>query len=191
MYSDEEVRALPVDIVFSDRKIKGVETIPIDMSYHGTWKKMTLFNRELDLGECIFLDLDITLQKDISILIDYYQQNKEKSKVMLGHVHWFDNEKMRLNKSTYVSCNVNSSVMAFDNSECHHIYEELVRYKDRLSMLFEGTDKWFYHKHPDWYTFFPDYMIQHSQHSYSRFNKDDAVVITHNGNANGRNKIRV
>lgn len=188
-YTDDDVRKLPIDIVFSDREIKGIKTLPIDMTYRGTWKKMSLFNSHLNLGECLFLDLDIILQKDIQYIIDYYHKHKKPSKVMLAHVHWYDNEIMKRNKSTYISCNVNSSVFAFNNSECHHIYEELVKYKDKLEMLFEGTDKWFYHKHNDWYDFFPDYMIQHEKHNHSNLNKEDAIIISQNGSANGRNKI--
>ena len=58
-YSEEDVKKLPIDICFSDRKIEGIKTIPIDMSFKGTWKKMTLFNKQLQLGDCLFLDLDI------------------------------------------------------------------------------------------------------------------------------------
>ena len=159
------------------------------MSYKGTWKKMTLFDSRLNLGECLFLDLDIILQGDINDIISYYNQHKIKSKVMLAHVHWFDNEPMRKNKSTYISCNVNSGVFAFNNNDCNHIYEELIKHKSKLEMLFEGTDKWFYHKHKDWYNFFPDYMIQHKIHNYSNMDKSKAIIISENGNANGRNKI--
>lgn len=188
-YTLTELKKLPVDLVFSDREISGMKTIPIDMSFKGTWKKMTLFDSRLNLGECLFLDIDIIIQNDISALINYYHQNKQKSKVMLAHVHWFDNIPMKRNKSTYISCNVNSSVFAFNNSECNHIYEELMKYKPKLEMLFEGTDKWFYHKHKDWYNFFPDYMIQHKIHNYSNMDKSNAIIISENGNANGRNKI--
>ena len=65
------------------------------MSYKHTWKKMTLFDKRLKLGDCLFLDIDIIIQGDLNILIDYYNKNKVKGKVMLGHVHWFDNEKMK------------------------------------------------------------------------------------------------
>lgn len=190
-YSTDDVRKLPIDIVFSDREVPGVETRPINMSYKGTWKKMTLFDSRLDLGDCLFLDLDIILQKPLRLyrLIDYYYENKEKSKVMLTHVHWFDNKPMERNKSTYISCNVNSSVFAFNNAECNHIYEELVKFKPKLEMLFEGTDKWFYHKHKDWYNFFPDKMIQHNTHNFKNYEKDKAIIISENGNANGRNKV--
>ena len=190
-YNEDDVRKLPVNMVFADRPVSGVKTLPIDMSYHSTWKKMTLFDKRLDLGDCMFIDLDILIQKDINILIDYYHKHKQKSKVMLAHVHWFDNKRMELEKSTYISCNVNSGVFAFNNSECDHIYQELVKYKPKLEMLFEGTDKWFYHKHKDWYHFFPDSMIQHRLHSQSsnNLNRSDAIIISNNSNANGRNKI--
>lgn len=188
-YSESDVKKLPVDIVFSDRNIRGVETLPIDMSFKGTWKKMTLFDRRLDLGECLFLDLDLIIQKDLDILIKYYHQNKVKSKVMLAHVHWFDNNTMIKNKSTYISCNVNSGVFAFNNAECDHIYQQLLKHKTKLEMLFEGTDKWFYHKHKDWYTFFPDHMIQHETHTFAKLNKSEAIIISRNGSAHGRNKI--
>ena len=62
-YSTDDVKKLPIDIVFSDREVPGIETRPINMSYKGTWKKMTLFDSRLDLGDCLFLDLDIILQK--------------------------------------------------------------------------------------------------------------------------------
>jgi len=188
-YTLTDLKKLPVDLVFSDREISGVKTIPIDMSFKGTWKKMSLFDSRLNLGECLYLDIDIIIQNDISALINYYHQNKQKSKVMLAHVHWFDNIPMERNKSTYISCNVNSSVFAFNNLECNHIYEELIKYKQKLEMLFEGTDKWFYHKHKDWYNFFPDYMIQHKIYNYSNMDKSNAIIISENGNANGRNKI--
>ena len=188
-YNEDDVRKLPIDLVFSDRNVPGVKTLPINTSYKNTWRKMTLFDSRLDLGECLFLDLDIILQGDISTIIDYYLANKVESKVMLAHVHWYNNRHMELNKSTYISCNVNSGVFAFDNSKCDHIYQELVKYKPKLEMLFEGTDKWFYHKHKYWYNFFPDEMIQHSIHNHDDHNKNEAVIISNNGSAHGRNKV--
>ena len=38
-------------------------------------------------------------------------------------------------------------IYAFNNDECDYIYQEVVKHKPKLEMLFEGTDKWFYHKH--------------------------------------------
>jgi hypothetical protein len=188
-YKEDDVRKLPIDLLFSDRNVSGIKTLPINTSYKNTWRKMTLFDSRLDLGECLFLDLDIIMQGDITDLVNYYNEHKIKSKVMLAHVHWFNNKRMEQSKSTYISCNVNSSVFAFNNSECDHIYQELVKYKPKLEMLFEGTDKWFYHKHKDWYQFFPDHMIQHSIHNYNDCNINEAVIISNNGSAHGRNKV--
>jgi len=188
-YSEEDVKKLPIDLVFSDRNVPGVKTLPIDTSYKNTWRKMTLFDSRLELGECLFLDLDIIMQGDISEIVDYYNNHKIESKVMLAHVHWFNNKSMEQRKSTYISCNVNSSVFAFDNSKCDHIYQEVVKYQPRLEMLFEGTDKWFYHKHKDWYQFFPDHMIQHGIHNYADHNINEAIIISNNGSAHGRNKV--
>ncbi len=187
-YSEEDVRKLPVDIVFSDRKIKGIKTIPIDMSYKHTWKKMTLFDSRLNLGKCLFLDLDVEIKGDINKLIQYYKEKGSRDKVMLTHVHWFDNYKMKRDKSTYISCNVNSGVFIFNNKYCNHIYEELVKWKPKLEMLFEGTDKWFYHKHKDWYDFFPSYYIQHKTKEFQPMMKEKAIIISNNGSAHGRNK---
>jgi len=179
-YSEKDVKSLPVDLVFSDRNISGVKTLPIDMSYPNTWKKMTLFNSKLNLEDCLFLDIDLIIMKDLSELISYYYANKVKNKPMVARVHWFDNEKMKLDKSTYLSCNVNSGVIAFNNQECHHIYEELVRYRHILPMLFEGTDKWWYHKHKDWYTFFSPEMIQHRYYKFEEYDASDAIIISEN-----------
>jgi hypothetical protein len=188
-YSVDELKKLPIDYCFSDREIPGIKTFPIDMSYNHTWKKMTLFDKRLKLGDCLFLDIDIIIQGDLNILIDYYNKNKVKGKVMLSHVHWFDNEKMKKNKSTYTSCNVNSSVFAFNNDECDHIYQAVQKDKDKLSMLFEGTDKWFYHVHKDWYTFWPDKYVQHHVHNFEKFDKNKAIILSKNERAEGRNKI--
>ena len=188
-YNEDDVRKLPIDLVFSDRNVPGITTLPINTSYKNTWRKMTLFDSRLELGECLFLDLDIIMQGDISDLFNHYNQHKIESKVMLAHVHWFNNKRMEQSKSTYISCNVNSSVFAFDNSKCDHIYQELVKYKPKLEMLFEGTDKWFYHKHKDWYQFFPDHMIQHSIHNYDDHHINEAIIISNNGSAHGRNKV--
>ena len=188
-YSVDDLKKLPIDYCFSDREIPGVRTLPLDMSYKHTWKKMTLFDKRLKLGDCLFLDIDIIIQGDLNILIDYYNKNRVKGKVMLSHVHWFDNEKMKKNKGTYISCNVNSGVFAFNNDECDHIYQSMNKNKDNLSRLFEGTDKWFYHKHPEWYTFWPDKYIQHNVHNFEKYDKSKAIIISENGNAEGRNKI--
>lgn len=188
-YSIDDLKKLPIDYCFSDREIPGVKTLPLDMSYKHTWKKMTLFDKRLKLGDCLFLDIDIIIQGDLNILIDYYNKNRVKGKVMLSHVHWFDNEKMKKNKGTYISCNVNSGVFAFNNDECDHIYQSMNKNKDNLSRLFEGTDKWFYHKHPEWYTFWPDKYIQHNVHNFEKYDKSKAIIISENGNAEGRNKI--
>ncbi len=188
-YSVDKLKKLPIDYCFSDREIPGVKTLPIDMSYRHTWKKMTLFDKRLNLGDCLFLDIDIIIQGDLNILIDYYIKNKVKGRVMLSHVHWFDNEKMKLNKSTYTSCNVNSGVYAFNNAECDHIYQSVKKNKDNLAMLFEGTDKWFYHKHPEWYSFWPDEYVQHRVHNFQDYDRNKAIIISENGSAEGRNKI--
>lgn len=179
-YTEDDVKKLPIDIVFSDRNIPGIKTLPIDTSYKNTWRKMTLFDQRLNLGDCLFLDLDIIIQGDLNKIIDYYYQHKIYGKVMLAHVHWFSNAHMKKNKSTYISCNVNSGVFAWNTDECNHIYEELVKYKDRLELLFEGTDKWFYHKHKDWYQFFPDKWIQHQYYNYEKYDKKEAIIISQN-----------
>jgi hypothetical protein len=56
-------------------------------------------------------------------------------------------------------------------------------------MLFEGTDKWFYHKHKDWYTFWPDEMVQHYKLDFMNYDKSKAIILSKNRNASGRNKI--
>jgi len=190
-YSVDDLKKLPIDYCFSDREIPGVKTLPLDMSYKHTWKKMTLFDKRLNLGDCLFLDIDLIIQGDIQKLIDYYYNSHKPyhpDKVLLTHVHWFDNQKMKNNKGTYISCNVNSGVFAFDNSKCNHIYNELIKYKNRLEMLFEGTDKWFYHKHKEWYEFWPDKYISHYKFNYENYDKNEAIILSKNGNANGRNK---
>lgn len=179
-YSEKDVYKLPIDLCFSDRSLNAVKTLPIDMSWPRTWKKMTLFNPKLNLGECLFLDLDIILQGDINIMIDYYQRNKTPGKPMCAHVHWFDNEKMKLDKATYLPCNINTSVFAFNNSECEHIYNELIQYGEILPMLFEGTDKWWYHRHSHWCDFFPDEMVQHSYWQLKSYERDKAIIISEN-----------
>ena len=187
-YDESLVKKLPIDLCFSDRPINGVNTKPINMSYKGTWKKMTLFDKRLELGDCLFLDLDIIIQGDLNILIDYYKKNRVKNKVLLTHVHWFDNDRMLKNKGDYISCNVNSGVYAFNNSECDYIYQETKKHKVKLEMLFEGTDKWFYHKHKDWYTFWPDEYVQHFKYDFEGHNRSKAIILSKNGNASGRNK---
>lgn len=189
-YSEDDVKKLPVDLVFSDRKIDGITTIPIDMSYKHTWKKMTLFDKRLGLGECLFLDIDIDIVGNISDIIEYYKQNGVKDQVTLTRVHWYDNYKMSRDKSTYVSCNVNSGVFAFNNNYCDHIYQELVKFKPKLEMLFEGTDKWFYHKHKEWYNFFPSYYVQHETKEFEPMQREKAIIISKNGSAYGRNKLK-
>ena len=76
-------------------------------------------------------------------------------------------------KSTYLSCNVNSGVYAFNNNECDHIYKEVVKRKNKLSLLFEGTDKWMYHKHKNWYTFWPDEYVQHYKFTYRGYQRSN------------------
>ena len=96
---------------------------------------------------------------------------------------------MLKNKGDYISCNVNSGVYAFNNSECDYIYQETKKHKVKLEMLFEGTDKWFYHKHKDWYTFWPDEYVQHFKYDFEGHNRSKAIILSKNGNASGRNKI--
>ena len=64
-YSVDDLKKLPIDYCFSDREIPGVKTLPLDMSYKHTWKKMTLFDKRLKLGDCLFLDIDLIIQGDI------------------------------------------------------------------------------------------------------------------------------
>ena len=55
-------------------------------------------------------------------------------------------------------------------------------------MLFEGTDKWFYHKHKEWYKFWPDKYVCHYKFNYENYDRNEAIILSKNGNASGRNK---
>ena len=80
-------------------------------------------------------------------------------------------------------------VFAFDNSSCDHIYQAVVKDKEKLEMLFEGTDKWMYHTHREYYNFWPDSLVQHETLKYEQFDKSDAIIISRNTSAENRNKI--
>ena len=191
-YSVEDIEKLGVDIdiVFSDREIPGYRTIPLDMSWKGTWKKMQVFDSRHEIGQCLFLDLDVEVKKNLLPLTRHFRNRHTPQEVTCTHVHWYDNENMERDKSTYISCNVNTGIFAFNNSYTDHIYQETVKWRHKLEMLFEGTDKWWFHRHKDWYNFFPDAWIQHANKEYDEHDYDEAIVISHNGSAYGRNKIK-
>lgn len=191
-YSVDDIKKLgvDVDIVFSDRKIPGYETIPLDMSWKSTWKKMQVFDSRHGIGQCLFLDLDVEVKKDLTPLTRYFRNLHTPQEVTCTRVHWYDNDKMERDKSTYISCNVNTGIFCFNNDYTNHIYEETVKWLPKLEMLFEGTDKWWYHKHPEWYNFFPEQWIQHETKQHEPYNYDDAIIISKNGSAYGRNKTK-
>lgn len=79
-------------VCFSDKKIKGINVIPLTENWPGWWSKIELFNPSQCSDDIFFLDLDTVVVGDItdllaetrlSILADFYHPNTVGSAVMM------------------------------------------------------------------------------------------------------------
>jgi hypothetical protein len=78
---------LCADVVcFSDVRVPGVDTIPLQFRWPGWWSKMELFNPQVR-GDLLYLDLDTIVTGDmgdianvgrLTILRDFYRDGKRK-----------------------------------------------------------------------------------------------------------------
>lgn len=88
----EQIGAISPDLEFiclSDVHVP-CERIPLRYDWPGWWSKIELFNPDLDLGPCIYLDLDVSIVGDISKLAadrftmcaDFIRAEQKNSSVM-------------------------------------------------------------------------------------------------------------
>jgi len=123
-----------------------INTIPIDSEY-GHWNKVLMLGLK-NLGDVLYLDLDVHLQQSIvdiwkhcqytaSVAFTYWKSNDFPTK------RWESNPDPRM---SYLS-NYNSSVMLWKSGHCDHIVNKFLENEDYYMVKYcGGDDRFFWHE---------------------------------------------
>ena len=128
---------------------KNINIIPLPKgNLEKWWWKMWLFNEEwLTLDNCVFFDLDIIIQDQLTI---EYDEN-----VKLLYTDWVDCEQMRQDVlcKHYQYCDINSSIISWNkNTKRHHIWEDFQKNQEMITFLFHGIDNYINYRHKESYS---------------------------------------
>ena len=136
------------------------------------WWKMWLFNEDwMTLDNAVFLDLDLIIQDTFEIKFDVYPT--------FLYTDWIDVNQMNKDILTdrYKYCDINSSVLSWDNrTKRNMIWEDFVKYKDRIPKLFRGIDNYINYRHKGKYSLY-NYKLAHSYWTTNRTWADVPVIL--------------
>lgn len=120
-----------------------VKIIPLPTEVEGHWIKIWMYTLE-GLGDTLYLDLDIRIQKNIDHMWNYldiyptiaytYWKNKEFPE------YDYDSHGMR-----YLS-NYNSSVVMWKEGTARHIWDQFERNSDYYMVKYFGDDRFLWHE---------------------------------------------
>lgn len=145
-YTDDDTNIIP-----------WINIIPIEEEYERWWNKLYLFKKGLFTGPCLYLDLDVVIQKNIDSLLDHLTD-----KITLINCYWNDGE--------------NSSVMLWeDNSQLYDIFSADPEY---WMLKYRGIDSMiYYEKIP--INSFPQGLIYSRLHGFKDGDKPDHNLYYH------------
>lgn len=153
-----------------ETEYKDVSKIPLEK----WWYKMLLFNEQLFPEAGTFFDLDIDIRKPIDGVF-----NPVSEKMTLLKTNWENLDE--LNKNTigdrYKYCSINSSVMAWKESNRHSIWEDFEKNREKIMFLFSGIDTYLEHRHLSKLEFFETGLVS-SQRSDP---KSDVYIMSYDG----------
>ena len=132
----------------SDGLNKDIEIKPIPKTFSEyprtqifTSEKMCYFHDYAYLsGKKAWFDLDILIQKDISDEI-----NQEHKKVKFIWNYWRDPRAHKANYG-YLTCNINSSFVAWQDDVGYNLYEDLIKVKEKAFFTYPSFDKYIHYQ---------------------------------------------
>ena len=132
----------------SDGLNKDIEIKPIPKTFSEyprtqifTSEKMCYFHDYTYLsGKKAWFDLDILIQKDISDEI-----NQEHKKVKFIWNYWRDPRAHKANYG-YLTCNINSSFVAWQDDVGYNLYEDLIKVKEKAFFTYPSFDKYIHYQ---------------------------------------------
>jgi len=118
-----------------------IYTISIDHEPDGHWEKVKLFQLN-NLGKILYLDLDVSIQKDLDHLFNYLDKHP-----VICYTYWkpleFPYHKDNRWSYNYLS-NFNSSVMLWEDAT--YIYEKWLKEQDYYMVKYAGDDRFLFHE---------------------------------------------
>lgn len=150
-----------------------VEIIPLpNDNLEKWWWKMWLFNEEwMTLDNAVFLDLDLIIQRPFKLAFE--------EKVNFLYTDWIDVNQIHKDILTdrYKYCEINSSILCWNkDTRRHAIWEDFVKFKDRIPVLFKGIDNYINNRHKDKYNLLSK-GIAHSYWTTGKTWKDVPVIL--------------
>lgn len=150
-----------------------VEIIPLpNDNLEKWWWKMWLFNEEwMTLDNAVFLDLDLIIQRPFKLVFE--------EKVNFLYTDWIDVNQIHKDILTdrYKYCEINSSILCWNkDTRRHAIWEDFVKFKDRIPVLFKGIDNYINNRHKDKYNLLSK-GIAHSYWTTGKTWKDVPVIL--------------
>lgn len=152
-----------------------INVIPLpDDNLEKWWWKIWLFNEEwMQLDNCVFLDLDLVIQKP------FIPTFGNKPKVLF--TDWIDTDELwnGINQHShryYDYCEINSSVIMWNkNTKRQHIFDAFQENKEKILFLFRGMDNYINNRHKNEYDIIP--QIAHSYWTTGKTWKDVPVIL--------------
>lgn len=123
-----------------------IKTLPVDAEY-GHWNKILMLGLK-DLGDVLYLDLDVHLQQSI---VDIWKHCQYTASV--AFTYWksdtFPTKRVESNPDPMMSYlgNYNSSVMLWRSGHCNHIVDKFVADEDYYMVKYcGGDDRFLWHE---------------------------------------------
>ena len=114
-----------------------IKVIPCEEGLDGVWNKLALF--KLKLGKLLYLDLDVTIQKDLTPLYDKDSFTMVKcywKPLKMLFDGWLDNK----------DHNINSSVMVLHNNDNIDIWDKFMEDPEYYMLKYHGIDHFIWHE---------------------------------------------
>ena len=120
-----------------------VNAWPLPTEVEGHWYKVWLFSQK-NLGDCLYLDLDIRIQNNIDHLWNYLDERPT-----IVYTYWKDRDFHKymgeVHSMRYLS-NINSSVMLWNSNSCDFIWKHFQSNPDYFMVKYHGDDRFLWHE---------------------------------------------
>lgn len=127
-----------------------IKTIPVNPEY-GTFNKVLMFGIE-NIGDVLYLDLDVHIQKDIVDIWNHISYNAS-----VCYTHWKDDKFPTTTGEKNIEMNYlgnyNSSVMLWKSGTCGHIVQHFLSNEDYYMVKYHGDDRFLWHEPIEFNTF--------------------------------------
>jgi hypothetical protein len=109
-----------------------IKIIDCEHDLDGFWNKVSLFQGGLFTGKTIYLDLDIVIQNDISLLLN-------QSSFTVVKCYWKPLKEIPQRKN-HIHHNINSSVMVWNEDENIDIWNKFIEDPEYYMLKYRGND---------------------------------------------------